>query len=33
MQKKKKGKRFLVSHIIASKLVALNCFYYEGNTC
>ena len=23
---------FLVSEIIASKLSALNCFYYEGNT-
>ena len=23
---------FLVSEIIASKLAALNCFYYEGNT-
>ena len=24
---------FLVSEIISSELVALNCVYHEGNTC
>ena len=26
-------KIFLVSEIIASEMAAVNCFYYEGNTC
>ena len=26
-------KKFLVSEIIASEMVAVNCLYYEGNTC
>ena len=26
-------KIFLVSEIIASEMAALNCLYYEGNTC
>ena len=26
-------KKFLVSQIIASEMAALNCLYYEGNTC
>ena len=26
-------KIFLVSEIIASEMVAVNCHYYEGNTC
>ena len=26
-------KKFLVSEIIASKRAAVNCLYYEGNTC
>ena len=26
-------KKFLVSRIIASEMVAVNCLYYEGNTC
>ena len=30
---KKIQKMFLASEIIASELAALNCFYYEGNTC
>ena len=34
MQKKKKnGKIFLVSDIITSEMAAINCLYYEGNTC
>ena len=24
---------FLVSEIIASEMAAVNCLYYEGNTC
>ena len=32
MQRKIK-KIFLVSEIIASEMAALNCLYYEGNTC
>ena len=32
MQKKIK-KKFLVSEIIASGMAAVNCLYYEGNTC
>ena len=32
MQKKSK-KKFLVSEIIASEMVSVNCLYYEGNTC
>ena len=30
---KKIQKKFLVSEIIASKMAAVNCLYYEGNTC
>ena len=30
---KKFQKKFLVSQIIASKMAAVNCLYYEGNTC
>ena len=30
---KKIQKKFLVSQIIASEMAAVNCFYYEGNTC
>ena len=26
-------KIFLVSEIIAPEMAAVNCFYYEGNTC
>ena len=26
-------KIFLVSEIIASEVAAVNCLYYEGNTC
>ena len=26
-------KIFLVSEIIASEIAAVNCLYYEGNTC
>ena len=26
-------KFFLVSEIIASEMAAVNCLYYEGNTC
>ena len=26
-------KIFFVSEIIASKMAAVNCLYYEGNTC
>ena len=33
MQKKKNQKKFLVSEIIASEMAAVNCLYYEGNTC
>ena len=32
MQRKIK-KIFLVSEIIASEMAAVNCLYYEGNTC
>ena len=31
--KRKIGKNFLVSEIIASEMAAVNCLYYEGNTC
>ena len=31
--KKKIQKKFLVSEIIASEMAAVNCLYYEGNTC
>ena len=27
------GKKVLVSEIIASETAAVNCLYYEGNTC
>ena len=27
------GKIILVSDIIASEMVPVNCLYYEGNTC
>ena len=30
---KKNLKNFLVSEIIASEMAAVNCLYYEGNTC
>ena len=30
---KKIGKKFLVLEIIASEMAAVNCLYYEGNTC
>ena len=30
---KKIQKKFLVSLIIASEMAAVNCLYYEGNTC
>ena len=26
-------KIFLISEIIASEMAAVNCLYYEGNTC
>ena len=26
-------KKFVVSEIIASEMAAINCLYYEGNTC
>ena len=30
---KQNAKKFLVSEIIASEMAAVNCLYYEGNTC
>ena len=30
---KKNQKKFLVSEIIASEMAAVNCLFYEGNTC
>ena len=30
---KRSQKNFCVSDIIASEMVAVNCLYYEGNTC
>ena len=30
---KKIEKKFLVSEIIAYEMAAVNCLYYEGNTC
>ena len=30
---KKIQKKFLVSEIIAFEMAAVNCLYYEGNTC
>ena len=30
---KKIEKNVLVSEIIASEMAAVNCLYYEGNTC
>ena len=30
---KKIQKKFLFSEIIASEIAAVNCRYYEGNTC
>ena len=30
---KKIEKKFLVSEIIISEMAAVNCLYYEGNTC
>ena len=30
---KKNPKKFLVSDIMASEMAAVNCLYYEGNTC
>ena len=32
-KKKKIDKNILVSELIASKMAAVNCLYYEGNTC
>ena len=32
MQKRIQDK-FVVSEIIASEMAAVNCLYYEGNTC
>ena len=31
--KNKIEKKFLVPEIIASEMAAVNCVYYEGNTC
>ena len=31
--KKKLEKKFLISEIMASEMAAVNCLYYEGNTC
>ena len=33
MQKKKIQKKIFFSEIIASEMAAVNCLYYEGNTC
>ena len=30
---KKINKKFVVSEIITSEMAAVNCLYYEGNTC
>ena len=30
---KKIEKKFLVLEIIASEMAAVNCLFYEGNTC
>ena len=30
---KKIQKKFLVFEIIGSEMAAVNCLYYEGNTC
>ena len=30
---KKIQKKFLVSEIIVTEIAAVNCLYYEGNTC
>ena len=30
---KKNQKIYLVSEIMASEMAAVNCLYYEGNTC
>ena len=30
---KKSPKKFLVSEIMASEMAAVNCLYFEGNTC
>ena len=30
---KKIWKKFLLSEILASEMAALNCLYYEGNSC
>ena len=30
---KKIEKKFLLSEVIASEMAAVNCLYYEGNTC
>ena len=32
-KKKKIDKNILVSELIASKMAAVNCLYFEGNTC
>ena len=31
--RKKIQQKFLVSDIIVSEMAAVNCLYYEGNTC
>ena len=31
--KEKIQKKFLISDILASEMVAVNCLYYKGNTC
>ena len=31
--KKKIQKKILLSEIIASEMAAVDCLYYEGNTC
>ena len=30
---KKNQKKLIVSEIIGSEMAAVNCHYYEGNTC
>ena len=30
---KKNSEKFLISEKIASEMAAVNCLYYEGNTC
>ena len=33
LKKKKTEKKVLVSEKIQSEMAAVNCLYYEGNTC